>query len=108
MLCRYCTRGTCRSLCTADNRVEVECPLCDGDGCKECQDGTFELDGCPNSFCSQIISSLDLFELFQKGLPPIVGGVLDQSIGFIEAAQFFQAEEGKVRYERSCRNPDQG
>jgi len=54
------------------------------------------------------VSSLDLFDLFNKGLPPIAGGVLDQSIGFIEAAQFFESEEGKVRNERSSRNPDQG
>ena len=88
--------------------MEIECPVCDGDGedCKECRDGSFELDGCPNRFCSSVVNSLDLFDLFHKGLPPIAGGVLDQSQSFIEASQFFESEEGKVRNERSSRDPD--
>jgi hypothetical protein len=69
-------------------------------------DGVFELDGCPNSFCSKVVSSLDLFDLFHKGLPPVAGGVMDQSVSFIQASRFFEAEEGKVRNERSSRNPD--
>ena len=96
----------CRSLSTAESRVEIECPICDGCGCEECSDGVFQIDGCPNSFCSPIVGSLDLFDLFKKGLPPVAGGVLDQSQSFVEASQFFEAEEGKVRYERSSRNPD--
>jgi hypothetical protein len=96
----------CRSLSTAESRVEIECPVCDGDGCEECNDGVFELDGCPNSFCSPIVRSLDLFDLFEKGLPPVAGGVLDQSQSFVEASQFFESEEGKVKHERSSRNPD--
>ena len=106
MLCRSCTQGACRSLSTAESRIEIECPVCDGEGCKECHNGLYELDGCPNSYCSKIVSSLDLFDLFHKGLPPIAGGVLDQSASFIEASRFFELEEVKVRNERSSRNPD--
>ena len=47
-----------------------------------------------------------MFDLFEKGLPPISGGVLDQSVSFIHAAQFFESEESKVRNDRSSRNPD--
>lgn len=107
MLCRSCTRGACRSLSTEDSRVEIECPVCDGEGCDQCDDGVFELDGCPNRFCSKIVPSLDLFDLFEKGLPPVEGGVLDQSVSFVEAARFFESEECKVRNDRVSRHSDQ-
>jgi hypothetical protein len=80
--------------------------VCDGSGCEECSDGVFELDGCPNRYCSPVVRSIDLIDLFEKGIPPITGGVLDQSASFIEAARFFESEEGKVRNERISRNPD--
>ena len=106
MLCRSCTRGQCRSLSTEQSRIEIECPVCDGEGCEQCKDGSFELDGCPNSFCSAMVNAIDMFELFSKGLPPISGGVLDQSVSFVHAARFFESEESKVRNERSSRDPD--
>jgi hypothetical protein len=39
-----------------------------------------------------------------KGMPPVAGGMLDQSVSFIHAAQFFEQEERKVANERSSRN----
>jgi hypothetical protein len=82
--------------------------VCDGqdEGCKECNGGLFQIDGCPNEFCQKVITSIDMVDLFGKGLPPISGGVLDQSASFIEAVRFFESEEGKVRNERSSRNTD--
>lgn len=106
LLCRSCTRGHCRSLSTEHSRVEIECPVCDGAGCDQCDNGVFAVDGCPNAFCSSMVTPIDLFELFGKGLPPISGGVLDQSASFVHASQFFESEELKVRNERSSRNPD--
>ena len=104
MICRSCTRGQCRSLSTAERRIEIECPSCDAEGCEECTEGVFDLDGCPNAFCSQVVTSIDMIDLFEKGLPPITGGVLDQSASFIAAASFFQSEESKVRNERINRH----
>lgn len=106
MLCRSCSATDCRSLSTEKDRIEIECPVCDGHGCSECKDGAFELDGCPNQFCSSVVTSIDLFELFDKGLPPVAGGVLDQSASFIRAASIFRSEQHKVRHERSSRNTD--
>lgn len=106
MLCKSCSGKECRSLSTAENRIEIECPACSGHGCDECDDGHFELDGCPNRFCSPVVSAIDLIDLFGKGLPPITGGALDQSASFVEAARFFESEESKVSNDRSSRNPD--
>lgn len=107
MLCRYCTAGKCKNLSTADDRAEIECPSCNGFGCDECKDGCFEIDGCPNAFCKGTVNAIDLFDLFEKGLPPVSGGVLDQSVSFIAAAQFFDSEERRIRNERISRNPYQ-
>ena len=53
-----------------------------------------------------MVTAIDLFDLFGKGLPPISGGVLEQSYSFVNASLFFQSEEGKVRNERISRHPD--
>ena len=106
MLCRSCTRGHCRSLSDSLSTIEIECPVCDGTGCEDCSNGVFPIDGCPNSFCAAMVTPIDLFDMFGKGLPPIAGGVLDQAVSFVHAAQFFAGEENKVRNDRSSRNPD--
>lgn len=67
----------------------MECPSCDGEGCDECIDGEFGISGCPNSYCRSVISTIDLIELFEKGLPPVSGGVLNQSASFLNAAKYF-------------------
>jgi len=36
-----------------------------------------------------VISTIDLIELFEKGLPPVSGGVLNQSASFLNAAKYF-------------------
>ena len=105
MLCRSCAPGHCRSLSTEQERIEIECPSCEGHGCKNCKDGSFEIDGCPNAFCSGIVSTLDMIDLFAKGLPPVSGGMLDQSVSFINAARLLESEERRVQNERIGRNP---
>jgi hypothetical protein len=105
MLCRSCSNTTCRSLSTERDRIEIECPKCNGEGCEECSGGMFAIDGCPNNYCSPVVRSLTLFDLFEKGLPPVAGGVMDQANSFIEAAQFFESEERRVKNERISRDP---
>ena len=36
---------------------------------------------------------IEMAELFYKGLPPVVGGVLDQAATFVHAARFVRAEQ---------------
>lgn len=38
-----------------------------------------------------------LIDLFHKGIPPIAGGSLDQSAGFIDAAQQLRNDEAKLK-----------
>jgi hypothetical protein len=52
----------------------------------------FELQGCPNKFCASIVPTIELIELFEKGLPPVTGGVLNQSASFLNAVKVFDRE----------------
>lgn len=36
---------------------------------------------------------LDMFSMFEKGLPPVAGGVLNQSASFLSAAKYFANQE---------------
>lgn len=87
----------CRDLGTEIEPIQIECPACSGAGCKECQDGLIQIDGCPNRYCSGVVTAIELFDLFEKGLPPVAGGVLDQSVWFIDASRYFEGEERRIK-----------
>lgn len=85
---------------TDKDPIEIECPSCDGQGCDECAHGFVRVIGCPNNYCREVATAISLFSLFDKGLPPIAGGVLDQSAWFIEASKVMQSEQNKIEAER--------
>jgi len=58
------------------------------------------VNGCPNQFCRPISQSLQLIDLFEKGLPPVGGGTLDQSVWFLEAATVLRNEEATIKAEQ--------
>ena len=57
--------------------------------CRDCGDtGCFDLTTCPLEYVGgSLLEVLDFVELFERGLPPVAGGVLDQSRWFIEACR---------------------
>lgn len=57
--------------------------------------------GCPNAFCRGLGQTITLIDLFGKGMPPVAGGVLDQSAWFIEAARLLEHEENLIKAERN-------
>lgn len=57
------------------------------------------IDGCPNQYCRSVVPAANLIDLFNKGLPPVAGGVLDQSASFLEAVRYLGAEENKIEVE---------
>ncbi len=77
----------------------MECPACDGEGCEECDDGQYKVIGCPNAYCREVIPAVNMVDLFEKGLPPIAGGVLDQAAWFIDCVRVFANEESLARAE---------
>jgi hypothetical protein len=88
-ICRHCTAKTCKDKGTETEPISFECPACEGHGCDACDDGYFQIDGCPNAFCRTVIPAIELIDLFEKGLPPVSGGALNQSASFLSAAKFF-------------------
>jgi hypothetical protein len=77
----------------------MECISCDGVGCEDCIEGRVQISGCPKKYCREVVPAISLIDLFQKGLPPIAGGTLDQSVWFIEAAKILGYEEAQAKSE---------
>ena len=101
-LCKSCG-GRCREQYTNDDPAGIECPVCGGDGCGECDGGTFWLRECPSKFIGQ-----DLVEDLQvvtstKEILPSAGGLLDQSAWWFELRQTLQYEENQIEEARQRR-----
>ena len=79
--------------------IDIECPTCNGAGCKECSKGTIRIYGCPNKECSSMYQIVQLADLFKKGVMPVAGGALDQSASFMEAVRFLESSEAQMRAE---------
>lgn len=95
-VCRDC-KGLhkCKDKPTALSPISMECTECSGLGCKECKDvGTVDIEVCP-LYCigSDMQEVLEYADLYKKGLPPVMGGSLDQSKSFILACNFIFREQ---------------
>ena len=81
-----------------------ECPSCSGRGCEQCdQTGKFELTACPLKMITpDIWETIEYAELYEKGLPPVMGGALDQCHAFTQACRLIWREQGhyKAKMER--------
>lgn len=76
--------------------MTFECPGCDGFGCGECEGGRFDLTECPVEYAGRDAFETAAFAgLFEKGLPPLAGGALDQMQAFLDAARFVWGEEAE-------------
>ena len=87
-VCKNC-KGTakCKDQPTKTEPLEMECPACNEAGCIECDfKGFITITCCPLTLITpDVWQMLRFAELFEKGLPPIQGGVLDQAENFIAA-----------------------
>lgn len=75
--------------------MEMRCVNCEGTGCNECnKTGFLSITSCPlELITNDIYEVIKLAELYEKGLPPVAGGALDQAKIFIEAAMFIFSEK---------------
>jgi len=75
--------------------LELECVGCGGKGCDECEQmGRWTITTCPlELITSDVWEMIMLAGLFEKGLPPVAGGVLDQAKIFVETATFIFREQ---------------
>lgn len=97
----------------AQSPLLIECVSCGGSGgfgatgseewtdCETCNGiGRIEIASCPKRLVdSEMVVVLDLADLMKEGLPPIAGGVLDQSAWFVNAAKYHWQEKNRAQIE---------
>jgi len=68
----------------------MACIACGGSGCSECnKEGRIDITGCPLEIIdNEVWEVIEYAELYEKGLPPVAGGALDQARNFIEACGY--------------------
>lgn len=76
---------------------QIECPLCNGNGCNECNDGFFMLDKCPREYIGdEFTMAVNLATQSGQGDWPVVGGLLDQSSWFMSLKQHLDYDISRV------------
>jgi len=79
----------------------MTCPACAGkqsQGCELCTAGRIEIDQCPlEVITGDIWECMHYAALYEKGLPPIAGGALDQAWVFTKACEMIWAEEARYK-----------
>ena len=94
-LCRECRGGQCKD----EGRKRLECVSCAGKGCDKCSDGHEVIEGCSQKQAAPMYEAVSMFELAEKGLMPIGGGLLDQAKWFVEAYRFYSHEVDRIKAE---------
>jgi len=65
--------------------------------------GEWDLETCPLLFIEDDITELFRYaDLYEKGLPPIMAGTLDQSKSFVDACMLIWDEEASYKAEREA------
>jgi hypothetical protein len=98
-LCRGCAAGCRANL----DQYEIECPVCNGSGCVECNHGKWRIPECPNEIAKSLGNFFELATLLDKGLPPMPGGALNQPAWFIRAYTRYKSELAEIQNERISR-----
>jgi hypothetical protein len=71
----------------------MDCPDCGGQGCGTCDGGQIRIMDCPLTLITEDVwEMMELASLYEKGLPPVAGGALDQTASFVGAARLIQTE----------------
>ena len=96
---------------SAESPFVYDCPVCGGRqddpscvalGAAGCGGtGRLELTACPLRVVPEIYwQVLELADLYEKGLPPLAGGALDQMSCFLAACRFLWAEQARIEADR--------
>jgi len=86
-----------------DQPAEIQCPVCEGDGCDYCSGGWYEVSECPSKYIgTELIDDIRIVTASEQHLPA-AGGLLDQSAWWFELRQSLQAEERRIQDEKDRR-----
>ena len=104
-LCKSCSHK-CNDIVGEGERIEIQCPQCEGDGqrggepCEACIDGFFQVTQCPKKEVGGLSEWIWLCG--QEQLPES-GGLLDQPAWFLDLKQTLQSEHNAIDEERLAR-----
>ena len=85
----------CKDIPNEGSYIEILCPVCEGLSCEECNpEGKIKITCCPLEIITDdVLEVIEYADLFEKGLPPVAGGVLNQAKIFVEAARYIMDEK---------------
>lgn len=87
----------CRDIVSEQSPAEIECPVCGGAGCSECERGWFTVTECPSRYIGQeLIQDIQVVTCSEHHLPA-AGGILDQTAWWMELTTTLQSDEAKIR-----------
>lgn len=61
--------------------------------------GRWELKECPNGYCRDLVPLIQAADFMSKNIPPIAGGLLDQSASFVNFVERLESEENAIKAE---------
>lgn len=98
-LCKDCPGPIkCKDMPSEALPWNIRCVRCEGqnsDGCPECGgSGQIKITDCPEKLITpDIWEAIEMTEFWEKGLPPVAGGVLEQTHIFVCMARIIMAEK---------------
>jgi hypothetical protein len=103
-LCRHCG-SKCVDEPSESEPALIECVTCSGSGCEECNhEGRYKLTECPRKNLPLWIDELsEAAHYMEQGLPPVVGGSLDQAKWFLQACRKLKSEHAAIDEENAKR-----
>ena len=83
---------------------DITCVSCNGENIVNCdacgKTGRMVIEGCPEKLITpDIWEAIMLADLWEKGIPPVAGGSLDQARVFVLAANFIFADKNRWKKE---------
>ena len=101
-LCKSCV-GKCNKIVTPEQPAEIQCPVCEGEGCDECSGGYYTIEECPSRYIgSELIDDIRIVSASEHHLP-VAGGLLDQSAWWFELRERLRAEEMRIQEDQAKR-----
>jgi hypothetical protein len=83
----------CKDEPSKTSPLEITCTACGGTGCGHCVFGMAQITCCPLKLITpEVMDLMQLADMFGLGLPPVAGGVLDQTAYFVSMAGFVLSE----------------
>lgn len=81
--------------------MSIACSECNEAGCEMCDHtGYVEIASCPKKMIDgDLLSAIRMADLMKQGLPPVAGGVLDQSAWFVSFYECFRSESNRAEAE---------